>query len=132
MSKHCIAVLSLLAAGTAFAEGPIDYPPYEPWTSTSTRAEVRAEMFAARERGEIAAATGEDSGSAYLMAQLQSKPSTLTRAQVRAEMFAARERGEIEAFNGEDSGSAYLARREGGAGDQRLASSVLVAAGTPR
>ncbi len=129
MSKHCIAVLSLLAAGTAFAEGPIDYPPYEPWTSTSTRAEVRAEMFAARERGEMAAIAGE-AGTAYL-AQAHT-PSTLTRAQVRAEMFAARQRGEIEAFSGEDSGSFYLARLEGGAPDRHFASDLRLLAGAPR
>jgi hypothetical protein len=38
----------------------------QPWTSTRTRAEVVAELRAAQQRGEVAALTCEDSGSAYL------------------------------------------------------------------
>ena len=66
MSKQMIIALALLATGAAYAEGPIDWPPEQPFAATKTRAEVRAEMFAARERGEIDAINGEDSGSTYL------------------------------------------------------------------
>ena len=109
MSKQWIMALSLLAAGAAWAEGPIDWPPQEPFSSTLTREQVRAEMFAARASGELASVHSEDSGAAYLA---QIKPViTLTREQVLAELFAARESGELDAMNGEGSGAVYLARR---------------------
>jgi Domain of unknown function (DUF4148) len=43
----------------------------QPWASTRTRAEVVAELKAAQQRGEVAAMTCEDSGSAYLARQGQ-------------------------------------------------------------
>ena len=121
MSKQMIIALALLATGAAYAEGPIDWPPEQPFAATKTRAEVRAEMFAARASGETAAVTSEDSGATYL-ARLE-PVIRLSRAQVVAEMFAARERGEIDAINGEDSGSTYLAKRAPLASDR----DVLVA-----
>jgi hypothetical protein len=112
MSKHWITALSLLVAGSAFAEGTFDWPLEQPWSSTLTRAEVRAALFATDEA--------------------QPEPSTLTRAQVRAEMFAARERGEADAFIGEDSGSFHLARLQGGASERHFASGVRLLADAPR
>ena len=112
MSKQWITALSLLVAGSAFAEGTFDWPLEQPWNSTLTRAEVRAALFATDEA--------------------KPEASTLTRAQVRAEMFAARERGEADAFSGEDSGSFYLARLQGGASDKRMASGVRLLAAAPR
>ena len=88
MSKQMIIALALLATGAAYAEGPIDWPPEQPFAATKTRAEVRAEMFAARASGETAAVTSEDSGATYL-ARLE-PVIRLSRAQVVAEMFAAR------------------------------------------
>jgi hypothetical protein len=87
--------IAIASAGAVFAEGPIetDYAP-GPWVSTLTRAQVIAEFFAAlqagetatestltreqvmaqtrspRARAEMAAMSGEDSGSAYLIAML--------------------------------------------------------------
>jgi Domain of unknown function (DUF4148) len=47
------------------------YMSRQPWASTRTRAEVIAELKAAQQRGEVAAMTCEDSGSAYLARQDQ-------------------------------------------------------------
>ena len=89
--SHLLALTLAAAAGTAFAEGPLNYPdsdarPHEPVVSTLTRAEVIAEMFAARARGENAL-TGEDSGSAYL-AQQTHKEIMLARQKARALQLA--------------------------------------------
>ncbi len=53
-----------------------------------SRAEVVAELVAARSSGELGAMDGEDSGSFHLARQVQI--STLTRAEVRAAMVASR------------------------------------------
>ena len=106
MNKHCIVALSLLAAGTAWAEGPLDYPPQQPWTSTLTRAEVLASM----KEPEV---------------QAQVKPRT--RAEVIAELKAARDSGEAQAFIGEDSGAAYLALVQQAEGRSLLAGMRVLA-----
>ncbi|MFO1265765.1 MAG: DUF4148 domain-containing protein [Rubrivivax sp.] len=82
--------------------------PYGDWVSTRTRAEVQAEVLAARASGELALAHGEDGGS-FALAQ-EVFVATRTRAEVLAEVLAERASGAMQAFTGEDSGSAYLAR----------------------
>jgi hypothetical protein len=76
--------------------------------SLRSRAEVKAEVIAARTSGRLGLAAGEDSGS-FMLARLQ-PASTLTRAEVVAELKAARASGEWAAMLGEDSGSFHLAR----------------------
>jgi hypothetical protein len=71
-----------------------------------SRAEVIAELDAARSSGEQDALLGEDSGSAWLA--LQAQPSRITRQSVLAQVHAARTRGDLHALIGEDSGSIYL------------------------
>lgn len=75
-----------------------------------SRAQVIAELQAARASGELGAMTAEDSGSARLTAALTGPG--LTRAEVIAEVIAARARGELDALFGEDSGSMHLAQRQ--------------------
>lgn len=91
MSKQWIVTMSLLAAGTAFAEGPIDYPAEPAWTSTLTRAEVVKAML-------------EPAADAPVGARL-------SRTAVRAELRTARAQGLANPFAGEDSGSFYLAQQ---------------------
>ncbi|PUA20470.1 DUF4148 domain-containing protein [Glaciimonas sp. PCH181] len=72
-TKQLIAGLVILAAaGAAAAVTP--YPPEAPFTSTKTRADVRAELVVAREQGLM------DQGNAYPI--LPEEKSKLTRAQV--------------------------------------------------
>ena len=60
-----IAVLSLAAAGAAFADDITpDNTATQVFSSTKTRAQVQAEYVT--ERNQVAALTAEDSGSAYL------------------------------------------------------------------
>jgi hypothetical protein len=107
--------MTLIAATVlaAFAGGARadDITP-DPYThmaaSTRSRAEVVAELRAARSSGQMAQAHGEDSGSFQLARQAWVPGKT--RAEVRAEVLAARGRGELSAMSGEDSGSFHLAR----------------------
>lgn len=73
-----------------------------------TRAEVIAELDAARSGGELGVLLGEDSGSFHLASQPMAW--TRTRAEVRAEAVATRKNGESTMYLGEDSGSFYLMR----------------------
>jgi Domain of unknown function (DUF4148) len=73
-----------------------------------SRAEVIAELDAARADGSLGAIHGEDSGSIRL-SQGQAAGG-LTRAQVVAEIRAARASGEADSLIGEDSGSFAMAR----------------------
>lgn len=82
--------------------------PYRDWVSTRTRAEVIAEVLAARASGELARAHGEDGGS-FAFAQ-EVFVASRTRAEVLAEVLAERASGALHAFSGEDSGSTWLAR----------------------
>ncbi|MBL8289522.1 MAG: DUF4148 domain-containing protein [Rubrivivax sp.] len=100
------AVLASLM-GAARADD-ITPDPYRDWVSTRTRAEVQAEVLAARASGELARAHGEDGGS-FAFAQ-EVYVATRTRADVLAEVLAERASGALLAFTGEDSGSAWLAR----------------------
>ena len=102
------AVLACLTGGAR-----ADDPTPDPYThmvmvSARTRADVVAELHAARASGELAMLNGEDSGSFQLAALRQA--GTRTRAEVRAEVLAARQSGELDAMTGEDSGSFHLAR----------------------
>ena len=92
MFKSTLLAVALVATlGTASAEGPANYPdsderPTPHSASTLSRAEVIAEMFAARARGEDAM-LAEDSGSSYL-AQLEARASRLARLAARQQVAA--------------------------------------------
>jgi hypothetical protein len=88
------ATLVLSAAGTASAQ-------------TLTRGQVVAQLKAAETSGQLAAMTGEDSGSAYLSRHFQSSKS---RAEVKTELAQAKADGTLDVLVATDSGSAYLAR----------------------
>jgi|GEM_PF-2200144 len=75
-------------------------------TGAKSRAEVVAELNAARSSGELAAWVGEDSGSFYL--SRQGVVSTTSRRQVLADVVAARRSGNLEWMYREDSGSYVL------------------------
>lgn len=107
-----VAAFSVLSGltgltGTARADD-ITPDPYTHMVSTRTRAEVLAELHAARASGSLAQAHAEDGGSFHLARQAWT--STRTRAEVMAEVLAAHRNGVAEVMTGEDSGSFYLAR----------------------
>lgn len=78
--KHLtIAAALLVTAGAAMADAP--YPPEQPFVSTHTRADVKAELARARANGEIAV------GNEYPI-QHQAT-SQLTRQQVQAQIQQA-------------------------------------------
>ena len=93
--KRIIIAICLAAAGSAFADDiTIEATPF---VSTRSRAEVIAEMQAARNAANPWA-DGYD--------QLAGFRSTLTREEVVADFLLTRD--EMQAFNSEDSGSGYL------------------------
>ena len=95
MKRIIIIATCLAAAGAAFADDiTIEATPF---VSTRTRAEVIAEMQAAR-------AAPNPWADSY--DQLADFRSTLTREEVVADFLLTRD--EVQAFNGEDSGSSYL------------------------
>ncbi|HRD98333.1 MAG TPA: DUF4148 domain-containing protein [Rubrivivax sp.] len=100
MSKLTIltaaAALSCAAIGLAHADEE----------TPRSRAEVIAELDAARSSGQQPALLGEDSGSAWFAQQAQA--SRLTREVVLAQVHAAQARGDLHALIGEDSGSMFL------------------------
>jgi hypothetical protein len=102
MSKliHISAVL-VLAGGAFDASWAQDAE-----AAPRTRAEVLAELNAARSSGELGAMTGEDSGSFHLARQ-EAGP-TQSRLQVRAELLRARSSGQLDWLSAEDSGSFVL------------------------
>jgi hypothetical protein len=71
-------------------------------TGERSRAEVVAELHAARAAGLLGVMDGEDSGSFHL--SRHPVASTLTRAEVRAAMLTARHSGETAALTGELAG----------------------------
>lgn len=95
------AIAASLIAGTARAEGPIVSEPTTPFTSSRTRAEVRAEMLASG--GAMRTANEWDRNQHTFASVADGR----TRAQVTAEYMNAR--NEVHALNREDSGSSYLA-----------------------
>ena len=94
-----IAALALAAASSAFAEGPIGES--QPFVSTKSRAEVRAELLQYQAAGVNPWARNYD--------QLAGMRGGKSRAQVTSEFQQSRD--EAGALNGEDSGSAWLASR---------------------
>ncbi len=99
-----IALVSMIAAGAAQAEGPLeDNHEVQAAVSTKTRAEVLADLSQARRDGSIRV-----SSIAYNPA-LDSQ-SLKTRQQVQAELMAARRSGQAQDLIGEDSGSIALGR----------------------
>lgn len=98
MKAALLPIAFALTAGAAFAEGPVFVDP--PFTSTLSRAEVRAEAIAARDAGifelgegqTIVAANGSSNSGA-----VQYAAGSVSRAQVRAEAAEALRQGY---FNG--------------------------------
>jgi hypothetical protein len=96
-----LAVTAAAFAGNALADDiTIDTTPF---TSTKSRAEVRAELAQYRQAGVNPWSTQFN--------PLRQFRSAKTREQVVADYVAARD--EVAALNGEDSGSAYLAQAQG-------------------
>jgi 4'-phosphopantetheinyl transferase EntD len=91
--------LAAMASGNAYADDiTVDNTPF---VSTTTRAEVQAEVMGRAEQLRMA-------NSEWATQQHQlSEPSSLSRAQVKAEYIASRR--EANALNSEDSGSSYFA-----------------------
>ncbi|MBO1110375.1 DUF4148 domain-containing protein [Bordetella petrii] len=92
-----LLLISATFAGTAaYAQEPsgeLDYPPAISQTSSLTRAQVVAELQAAKAAGQVTFGETEEPA-------IQAAASTVTREQVRAEAEAAREHGPV-AFGGE-------------------------------
>lgn len=90
-----------LMTGSARAEGPIGDS--SPFTSSRTRAEVKAELM--QDRNLVTSA-----GSEWTMQRGEPVHAAngYTRAQARAEYIAARD--EVRALTSDDGGSSYFAR----------------------
>jgi hypothetical protein len=98
-----VTVLALGAAFAAHAESPtIDDSATQVWASTKTRAQVQAELFAAR-------ADGSTKFYSISYNPLALAKSTATREEVKAAVAVARIEGTLDVLTGEDSGSFYLA-----------------------
>ena len=108
-----VAIVLSTAFATARAESPT-VDPYLHTLGTQARAAVAAERDAAVARGELAAMTGEDSGSAHLA--LHAAQGVASRAQVQSDMRTAHAHGELGVLFGEDSGSFFLAAHRGASG----------------
>ena len=91
MKAALLPIAFALSAGAAFAEGPIFVDP--PFTSTLSRAEVRAEALAARDAGRFELGDGQVivAGKAVDNSNdaTQYVAGEVTRAQVRAEAAEA-------------------------------------------
>ncbi|KAF1041757.1 MAG: hypothetical protein GAK35_03099 [Herbaspirillum frisingense] len=89
--KNILIAASLLtAAGAAMAEAP--YPPETPFTSTQTRADVKAELQRARANGEVAV------GNEYPI--VRQAESHLSRQQVQSEAQQASSAKDQNLYNG--------------------------------
>jgi hypothetical protein len=99
MTRTLIAALALVAASSAFAEGPL--VENTPFTATKTRAEVQAELHQYKAAGVNPWAQSYN--------QLRGFESAKTRAQVTADYLQSRD--VTAAFTGEDSGAAFLSAR---------------------
>ncbi len=97
MIMATLSMLCTLAAANTQPEG--DTP--------RSRADVVAEVLAARAAGTLGLLAGEDGGSFHFATEVSQGRS---RAEVRAQWLAARDSGELDAYTGEDSGSFHLAR----------------------
>lgn len=113
MNARTITLVAIVLS-TAFATARAESPTVDPCLhtlGTHARAAVAAERDAAIARGEPAAMTGEDSGSARLA--LHAAQGVASRAQVQAALRAARAHGRLGVLFGEDSGSFFLAAHRG-------------------
>ena len=106
--------LAQLAAVVGLGLGVISAATAQDSSGPKSRAEVIAELNAARDSGELTAMVGEDSGSFYLSQKASS--STLSRRQVVADVLKARRVGDLDWMYGEDSGSFVLSRMPAAAG----------------
>lgn len=114
-ARFALAALTLAAfASGARADDPTP-DPYTHMTSTRTRAEVMAELRAARADGSLARLHAEDGGAFHFARQVW--VSGKTRAEVLAEVLEARRSGEGLALYGEDSGSFHLSRATAASAD---------------
>lgn len=84
-----------------------------------TRAEVVAELDAARASGELGAYAGEDSGSFHL--SRHGVGAQKTRAEVVSELEQARSDGSLASAQGEDSGSFVPSRNAAHRADDAVA-----------
>ena len=103
MNRKSLAALAIAAAASGAALADDITIDTQPFTSTATRAEVKAELAQARAAGVNPWSTQYN--------PLKGFQSTRTRAEVTAEYLASRSR--VAAFTGEDSGAAYLAQNRG-------------------
>lgn len=110
---HWLSVVGL-GLGAVGAVGTFGLARADDAAAPKSRADVVADLNAARSSGELAAMAGEDSGSFYL--SRQSGISTLSRRQVLAGVVAARRSGSLEWLYGEDSGSFVLSGTPAAAG----------------
>lgn len=94
-------IVAAAAAGSAFAESPVDSGAGT-FHSSASRSEVQAQLRQHRQGGVDTFADGYDA--------LRGFRSERTRAQARAEYIA--DRDQVAAMSAEDSGSRYIARRE--------------------
>jgi Domain of unknown function (DUF4148) len=102
-----VALMSLAAAVAAHAESPtLDNTTSQVWNQTKTRAQVQAELVAAKADGSIKAW----SSSYNPLAMNLNVPPAKTRAQVHATAMADRAANYSATWLGEDSGSFELAR----------------------
>lgn len=97
-----VAVASILAAGSAFAEVPESQQDVV-FEKTQTREQVTADLFKARADGSIKVSSNQYN-------PLVVAKSTRTREEVRAEAVAANRAGYDQLWYGEDSGSFALSR----------------------
>ena len=98
-----VAVVSLFAAGAAFADGDTIDTTFAAAQSTKTRDQVRAELVQARADGSIKVSSNQY--NALLVAK-----SLKSRDEVRAEAVAANRADHDDVWYGEDSGSFALQR----------------------
>ena len=85
-TKSLIALATLTFAGTAAMAGEVTIV-NDTFTSTKTRAEVRAEVLQARAAGVLQFSTEMQSHVDSQAAAAPAMASTLTRDQVRAQLF---------------------------------------------
>jgi len=106
LAYPAVALLSLVAAGAAFADDITpDDTATQVFSTTKTRAQVQAELFAARADGSIKVWS-----TSYNPLAVAS--SEKTREQVIAEVRAERNADYAATWYGEDSGSFALARTQ--------------------
>ena len=106
--------LAQLTVAVALGFGAIGAATADESAGPNSRADVVAELNAARSSGELAALAGEDSGSFYLARR--AGHNTLSRQQVLADVIAARRSGNLGWMYGEDSGSFVLGGTPAAAG----------------